>query len=228
MDYLADPSIPRSILVCGLMLAEVSLRSIPEESLEAELAPVAIRQRLEEAGESTLQDPAEPLRILACGTIYARYRAAAAEHRMFRDQLGEMATAMTDAAQDSLASITLDAVLVLVDALGEWLAGDPQTAYRALIDFPDLDDPRPRQIWFGQLLLDLERADEAIPYFRAGRSDPMSGFYLGQAYEALGQDTAARDSYGYFLTWWADADPELQPLVEQAREALVRISDRLD
>jgi hypothetical protein len=33
----------------------------------------------------------------------------------------------------------------------------------------------------------------------------------------------ASESYRYFLTYWQDADPELQPLVAGARQAIIRL-----
>ncbi len=47
------------------------------------------------------------------------------------------------------------------------------------------------------------------------------------AYEATGRDAEARDAYQYFLTWWSEADPQLQPLVDEARQGLARIAARL-
>ena len=43
----------------------------------------------------------------------------------------------------------------------------------------------------------------------------------------MGRDAEARDAYRYFLTWWSEADPELQPLVDEARQSLTRIAARL-
>jgi hypothetical protein len=39
----------------------------------------------------------------------------------------------------------------------------------------------------------------------------------------LGEDTKARDAYLYFVQAWSDADPELQPMVEQAKESIARL-----
>src|SRR5437667_10996959 len=47
---------------------------------------------------------------------------------------------------------------------------------------------------------------------------------LGELYEARGDRAKARDYYGRFVDLWKDADPELQPIVADARAALKRLS----
>ena len=51
----------------------------------------------------------------------------------------------------------------------------------------------------------------------------MAYLYLGQAYEELGETDKARTAYASFVDMWGDADPELQPMVEEARSALRRL-----
>ncbi len=54
----------------------------------------------------------------------------------------------------------------------------------------------------------------------------LAGVYrrLAQLYEARGNVTGALDYYGRFIDQWQDADPELQPLVEEARDRIERLS----
>jgi tetratricopeptide (TPR) repeat protein len=54
----------------------------------------------------------------------------------------------------------------------------------------------------------------------------LAGVYrrLAQVYEARGDVAAARDYYGRFVDLWRDADPELQPLVADARANIERLS----
>jgi len=47
---------------------------------------------------------------------------------------------------------------------------------------------------------------------------------LGELYEARGDRAKAREYYGHFVDLWKDADPELQPLVVDARASLKRLS----
>jgi tetratricopeptide (TPR) repeat protein/TolB-like protein len=83
----------------------------------------------------------------------------------------------------------------------------------------------------GKLLLESGDAEEAERYFRS--FDPNNTYflttprevYLGMTYEALGDPEAARLHYANFIRWWEDADPELQPLVEEATTRLFRLRD---
>jgi TolB-like protein len=81
----------------------------------------------------------------------------------------------------------------------------------------------------GRLLLDWGELDQAERYFRSFR--PYDYFYtsqaeyhLGQILEARGEREQAAIHYDRFLTWWEDADPELQPWREEARQALLRLT----
>ena len=47
---------------------------------------------------------------------------------------------------------------------------------------------------------------------------------LGELYEQRGQLDKARDYYGRFLDLWKDADPELQPVVRDVKQRLVRLT----
>jgi serine/threonine-protein kinase len=53
---------------------------------------------------------------------------------------------------------------------------------------------------------------------------PLSYLALGQAYEAAGQGDSAAIAYGRFVRLWDRADPPLQARVEEAREALKRLT----
>ena len=49
---------------------------------------------------------------------------------------------------------------------------------------------------------------------------------LGELYAARGDHAQAREYYGRFVDLWKDADPELQPLVVDARAALRHLSEK--
>jgi serine/threonine-protein kinase len=53
---------------------------------------------------------------------------------------------------------------------------------------------------------------------------PLSYLALGRAYEAAGQRDSAAAAYGRFIRLWDRADPPLQGRVEEAREALKRLT----
>lgn len=48
---------------------------------------------------------------------------------------------------------------------------------------------------------------------------------LGELYEARGDREAAAHYYQKFITLWKDADPELQPAVDDVRRRLSRLGD---
>jgi len=83
----------------------------------------------------------------------------------------------------------------------------------------------------------LGHADSAIVLFERGLNErlPDGAAYqiswypfvlhrLGQLHESLGHRDKAVDYYGKFIDLWKDADPELQPQVEEARAAVVRLT----
>ena len=53
-------------------------------------------------------------------------------------------------------------------------------------------------------------------------------FELGKAYEAMEEREKARDAYETFVIAFEDAEPEVQPMVEEARQALLRMMDALE
>jgi tetratricopeptide (TPR) repeat protein len=84
-------------------------------------------------------------------------------------------------------------------------------------------------LWLGQLYQELGRFRDAERIYRSYSSfgalstDPLSRRQLGSVYEALEEYDKARESYEYFVHYWQDADPELQPMVEEARQAIIRL-----
>ena len=83
--------------------------------------------------------------------------------------------------------------------------------------------------WFmGEFLMLAGEAKEAIPYLRYSWDSPWAWYLLGQAYEQEGEPSSALDAYEVFIAAWADADPELQPYVQDARGRLVALIDELD
>jgi eukaryotic-like serine/threonine-protein kinase len=52
---------------------------------------------------------------------------------------------------------------------------------------------------------------------------PLAYFRLGELYEAKGERTKAVDYYGRFTELWREADPELQPKVQEARRRIAEL-----
>jgi len=79
-------------------------------------------------------------------------------------------------------------------------------------------------------------ADSALAYFERYVATPgnrlatdaawLARTYrrLGELYEAKGNRSKAAESYGRFVDLWKDADPELQPLVREAKQRMARLA----
>ncbi len=158
--------------------------------------------------------------------MYAARLGRENDYRDLRQRLGALAAAAAAEGDSALAQKVRDRTRY-TDGVREWLLGNPEAAYQALVDFPAMLDYMLAN-WWGRILLDSRRPELAIPYFIGERTDPLAHLYLGKAYEALGRDAEARAAYQYFLLWWAAADPEFRPLLDDARRALTRIGQRLN
>jgi class 3 adenylate cyclase/tetratricopeptide (TPR) repeat protein len=83
--------------------------------------------------------------------------------------------------------------------------------------------------WLGELLLEMGRPREALLYYESLgpgwpiSQDPIIYFHLGRIRDQLGDREGALQSYELATLAWRDADPELQPLVQQARQAAIRL-----
>jgi tetratricopeptide (TPR) repeat protein len=96
--------------------------------------------------------------------------------------------------------------------------------------------------WLGELYTELGRERDARRIFEAYAfwsqasaaassfstlvpfvSMPLAQKKLGKIYEQLEEYDKAIESYEYFVEYWQDADSELQPMVEEARQAIIRL-----
>jgi hypothetical protein len=69
----------------------------------------------------------------------------------------------------------------------------------------------------------LDRRRAVLPLLHEVSADPLAAYYLGQIYERTGRPERARAMFAFFTEHWADADPELQPSVQDARQRLARL-----
>jgi tetratricopeptide (TPR) repeat protein len=84
----------------------------------------------------------------------------------------------------------------------------------------------------GSLLQELGRYAEAVGWLENIGSvgaaevalEPGAALRLAQIYESMGEPARATEQYARFVAMWRDADPELQPVVEEAQAALRRLS----
>ena len=78
-----------------------------------------------------------------------------------------------------------------------------------------------------ELLYELGRLEEAIPWYRVFAYDLLytapAHLRLAQIYERRGERQKATEHYSRFVELWKECDPELQPMVRQAQQALARL-----
>jgi len=85
----------------------------------------------------------------------------------------------------------------------------------------------------GEIYSRLERHDEALRWYATinvvtGYDSPylaMSHFRRAEIYDRLGESGNAAEHYERFIDLWRDCDPELQPVVDDARRALQRLAE---
>lgn len=82
----------------------------------------------------------------------------------------------------------------------------------------------------GQILESLGRDEEALSWYGGLVYDgheivyrAPTHFRRGVIYEKLGQVDKAREHYQRCIDWWKDCDPELRPLVDEARYRLAAL-----
>jgi serine/threonine-protein kinase len=75
----------------------------------------------------------------------------------------------------------------------------------------------------GDLYAEADSLEVAVRHYRTDWIDPLVRLRLARVYERMGEKEKARDAYLYFVESWVDADPELQPMVEEAKRAIVKL-----
>lgn len=121
------------------------------------------------------------------------------------------------------------------DAWAEFRRGDAARAVQLLEPLiANAGTENRLMVWMlGEAYMALGQWTDAERVFRTGSLDhyyrhlsvlPLARYRLGQALEAQDRSTEAAEAYAYFAEHWANADPELQPLVQDALEAIARLS----
>jgi tetratricopeptide (TPR) repeat protein len=79
--------------------------------------------------------------------------------------------------------------------------------------------------WLGRLHLEMGQPREALAYFESlGGSWLPADYERGRLYEQFGMTKQAREAYAQFLASRPQADPVFQPMIQDARVALKRLS----
>jgi predicted Zn-dependent protease len=111
-------------------------------------------------------------------------------------------------------------------AYGLWSQGQPDAALAVLEEVKRYNATDIIRWTLVMILMDLARWEEAIPYLKADwwQINAFGHYHLARAYEQTAEHEKARKEYAFFVEAWQDADPELQPWVDDARRALERLT----
>jgi tetratricopeptide (TPR) repeat protein len=142
--------------------------------------------------------------------------------------------------RDSIAAVVFDGASRALEGYGLWRRGQPAEALPLLEavqrerrgsagDGAAGEGALNSMVrwWLGQLLMEMGRPRDALVYFRTFEHDPFAQFESAKIYAELGNLEKARESYEYALQAWRDADPELSPRIEAARQALAEMQKPL-
>ncbi|MGH7517806.1 MAG: protein kinase domain-containing protein [Gemmatimonadales bacterium] len=215
--------------------------SVPElRRLRAAVARApAPRSGAPRAGQSVYFQPAPPgqrlrTRPYLIGVLSARLgdRARALQSAdelsaFARSDSGSLASDFAHGLRAELAMSRSDAE----EGLRELEGMRHETYYITAFAFPELSQARERFLR-GEALAQLGRGEEALPWYGSfAEFSPYDMLYSavghrrrGEILESLGRPEEAAQEYARFIALWKDADPELQPMVRDARAALARVS----
>jgi class 3 adenylate cyclase/tetratricopeptide (TPR) repeat protein len=224
LPWLDDPAMFRSQRALAAYWAFAAGLPVPEETLDRALEPL------------DRSDIGEGEAVFYAGA-FAADRSRWPDHSSAIDLLEQHEERALEEA-DSIAAQQLAGLAKALQGYGLWRRG--QTAGAVAL----FEDPQVRGFWIvrwwlGQLYQEMGRFEDAEralnsygyvrtlsvqPYFYSALShEPLVQNQLGRVYEALGEDDKAYESYEEFIENWQDADPELQPMVEEARQAIIRL-----
>jgi serine/threonine-protein kinase len=205
LSRVSDPRVPggwRRCLVWGLYRNGYP---VPEERLETELAVASV----DTTGETSL----------TCTAMYSADRGRWDDYAQLVDRLDDLANRALADGDTSVAEDARDAAQ-FARGYGQVRQGEPDGL--ALMDEARREGDRFVEL-IGDIHMELGNHQEAVRYYRAEWTHVLARLKLARAYALLGELEKARDAYTYFVEAWADADPELQPMVEEAKREIVRL-----
>ena len=221
LDGLDDPLLPPGFEFAGLYAAFMAGLPVPADRLDSELT-------FEKAGSF-----GNPFAVFYAGA-YAADRARWEEHEKALAWLRGEAQRALEAGDSTGARFVVGEALAL-EGYRHWKEGRREEAARILETAqrqatghgPEGGLNATLRWWLGKLMLELRRTRDAERYFASFRPDPLASYQLGKIYEELGDFAKARESYALFGLGWKDADPELQPMVAEARAAVQRLTSAI-
>ncbi|HUQ15456.1 MAG TPA: protein kinase [Gemmatimonadales bacterium] len=215
LTVLNDPETPGYVRYCGPLYLSLRGLPVPEGILEERLA-------VSRADSSSFSNRA----WVTCAAAYAAERGRWSEHAALLSH-ARAVVGRERAAGDSASAQVWDRAVREAEAHGHWRRGRKEEALRAFESVLVGDALGWRALWnVGQLALELGRLDQAERAFRAlwQWDGPLAYLYLGRLLERTGRPAEAREAYEFFAYAWRNADPGLQPMVDEARQAVARLS----
>jgi hypothetical protein len=206
LERLADPRLPQDWRVCSLALLQSNGFPVDEDRVESALAISAI--------DSTL------VWSNMCGAWYAADRGRWDDHEQLIARIERMAARSQTNGDTSLALSRNGFAGV---ARGYGLVKRGRVEGLALIEHAHDSGWFDWPIIIGDLYAETDSLEDAVRHYRSDWTDPLVRLKLARVYERMGEKDRARDAYLYFVESWADADPELQPIVERAKQDIVRL-----
>lgn len=216
LALLADPATPAIFRNCGAIYYES--RGLP--------VPLSAMQR----GRAVAQTDTAPLNTgtLQCAADYAARFGDWNEHAKLLARQRRMAARLL-ASGDSARARSWQGNADASEGYGLMRRGRKAEALRAFEKALSGEHGQ-HSLWFvGQLALELGKLDEAERAFRAlwnQRDAVPAHLELARILERTGRPAEAREAYQFVANAWRNADPELQPFVEEAREAIRRTGGR--
>lgn len=216
---LDDPGTPEVLRHCGPLHLSSRGLPVPEAILEERLA----------ATRAVRPGPEDEFWI-SCAAGYAAERGRWREYADLLARTEEIVQREL-AAGDSASARQWQRALRAVEAHGLWRRGRTEEALRAFESALGNDNFGWRVLWLvGRLSYELGRLDQAERVFRSlwYWDGPPAQLYLGRIYEQQGRTAEALEAYRFVLEAWRNADPELEPLIDEARRAVTRLSGAED
>jgi tetratricopeptide (TPR) repeat protein len=217
MEYAGDPAFQGGFASCAAWRMSQTGLLISDEALERHLSVDAFDGALEDL----------EIWSLSCMAEYAIERDRPADLEALAKAISAIrANAVAD--EDTSFIAFIDARREVTEGFRLWKSGDPAAALPLIESHQrEVGAVLPRW-WIARIYLELGRTEEAVRWlesFWGSSYTSMAYFELGKAYEQLGEPEKAVAAYAEFVEAWAKADPELQPVVDDAQarlEAIVR------
>ncbi|HET8762739.1 MAG TPA: protein kinase, partial [Gemmatimonadales bacterium] len=216
LAILADSSVPAVFRSCGPIYFEARGFVVPLEALARGRAVARLDTALLNSS------------VLRCAADYAARFGDWKEHAALLARARTMAARLL-AADDTLSARDWLAIASATEGYGLLRRGHKAEALRAFEDcLPGSEEIGQQCVWFvGTLALDLGKLDVAERAVRAlweQHGGAPARMHLARILERRGRSAEALEAYRYVAYAWRNADPELQPMVAEARQAIQRLS----